>query len=83
MSRWRTGAWTIVAAIAVLWPSRFIGPLDGVPFDQPSDALLLGLAVEKFWVLCLNVRGRLLKRVEITSGAATSTLAPVGGDTNA
>lgn len=34
-----------------------------------------GLAVEKFWVLCLNRRNRLLRRVEVTSGTAGSTLA--------
>ena len=34
-----------------------------------------GLAVEKFWVLCLNRKNRLIKCVEITSGTATSTLA--------
>ena len=33
-----------------------------------------GLQVEKFWVLCLNRRNRLLKQVEITSGTATNTL---------
>jgi DNA repair protein RadC len=36
---------------------------------------LAGLAVEKFWVLCLNRKNRLLKQVEITSGTATSSLA--------
>ena len=34
-----------------------------------------GLEIEKFWVLCLNRKNRLLKRVEITSGTATATLA--------
>lgn len=34
-----------------------------------------GLTVEKFWVLCLNRKNRLLKRVELTSGTATATLA--------
>jgi DNA repair protein RadC len=34
-----------------------------------------GLAVEKFWVLCLNRKNRLLRRVEISSGSATATLA--------
>jgi DNA repair protein RadC len=34
-----------------------------------------GLQVEKFWVLCLNRRNRLLKRVEVSSGTATATLA--------
>jgi DNA repair protein RadC len=34
-----------------------------------------GLGIEKFWVLCLNRKNRLLKQVEITSGTATSSLA--------
>lgn len=33
-----------------------------------------GLEVEKFWVLCLNRKNRLLKRVEVTSGTATNSL---------
>jgi DNA repair protein RadC len=33
-----------------------------------------GLEVEKFWVLCLNRKNRLLRRVEVTSGTAGSTL---------
>lgn len=37
--------------------------------------LVLGLEVEKFYVLCLNRKNRLLKRVELTSGTATSALA--------
>ncbi|MBP7482228.1 MAG: DNA repair protein RadC, partial [Lacunisphaera sp.] len=36
---------------------------------------IAGLAVEKFWVLCLNRKNRLLKQAEITSGTATSSLA--------
>ena len=40
-------------------------------FCRPSS---LGLAVEKFWVLCLNRRNRLLRQVEVTSGTAGSTL---------
>lgn len=34
-----------------------------------------GLAIEKFWVACLNRKNRLIKLVEITSGTATSSLA--------
>lgn len=37
--------------------------------------IISGLEVEKFWVLCLNRKNRLLKRVEITSGTATAALA--------
>jgi DNA repair protein RadC len=49
--------------------------------DSPSAAaayllpVCAGLEVEKFWVLCLNRKNRLLKRVEITSGTATASLA--------
>lgn len=34
-----------------------------------------GLAVEKFWTLCLNRKNRLIKCHEITSGTATAALA--------
>jgi DNA repair protein RadC len=34
-----------------------------------------GLQVEKFWVLCLNRKNRLLKLVEVSSGTATAALA--------
>ncbi len=33
-----------------------------------------GLAVEKFWVLCLNRKNRLLRLVEVSSGTATASL---------
>jgi DNA repair protein RadC len=36
--------------------------------------IIAGLQVEKFWVLCLNRKNRLLKRVEVTSGTATGSL---------
>lgn len=39
------------------------------------DPIVRGLQVEKFWVLCLNRKNRLLKRVEVTSGTATAALA--------
>jgi DNA repair protein RadC len=39
---------------------------------QPFAA---GLDVEKFWVLCLNRKNRLIKRVEVSSGTATAALA--------
>jgi len=53
------------------------GPLLARPdavhtYLQPIAA---GLEVEKFWVLCLNRKNRLLKRVEVSSGTATAALA--------
>ena len=50
-------------------------------FNRPELVLahfqpqIAGLAVEKFWVLCLNRKNRLIRQVEITSGTATSSLA--------
>jgi DNA repair protein RadC len=37
--------------------------------------IVAGLAVEKFWVLCLSRKNRLIKMVEVTSGTATAALA--------
>jgi DNA repair protein RadC len=37
--------------------------------------IVAGLQVEKFWVLCLSRKNRLIKRVEVTSGTATAALA--------
>ncbi len=52
-----------------------------LPFEKPVTVLghfasqLAGLEIEKFWVLCLNRKNRLIKQVEITSGTATNSLA--------
>jgi DNA repair protein RadC len=37
--------------------------------------VVAGLSVEKFWVLLLNRKNRLLRQVEVTSGTATAALA--------
>jgi DNA repair protein RadC len=42
---------------------------------QHFQTQIASLAVEKFWVLCLNRKNRLMKQVEVTSGTATSSLA--------
>ncbi|MGB0370770.1 MAG: RadC family protein [Opitutales bacterium] len=48
--------------------------------DAPEEAyrylrgITVGLDVEKFYVLCLNRKNRLIKHVEISSGTATSSL---------
>lgn len=44
--------WFLVLLAAVLWPSRFIGPLDGAPLDRPLEAIVLGLALP--WVFWLG-----------------------------
>lgn len=35
---------------------------------------IAGIEVEKFWVLCLDRKNRLLREIEVSSGTATSTL---------
>lgn len=42
---------------------------------QHLQPIAHGLLVEKFWVLCLNRKNRLLRRVEVSSGTATAALA--------
>jgi DNA repair protein RadC len=41
---------------------------------QLMAPICTGLKVEKFWVLCLNRKNKLLKTCEVTSGTATSSL---------
>ena len=50
-SGWATTLWTLLAAAAILWPSRAIGPLDGVPLDARADAILCGLVLPALWWL--------------------------------
>jgi hypothetical protein len=43
--------WFVALMVAVLWPSRFIGPLDGAPLDRPLEAIVLGLGLPwLFWL---------------------------------
>ena len=61
---------------------RVLEQREAVPpvVERPAQVLrqlegeLLNLTVEKFWVLCLNRKNRLLRRQEITSGTATGSL---------
>lgn len=50
-------------------------------FDRPDlvaahfAPTVAGLQIEKFWVLCLNRKNRLIKQVEVSSGIANAALA--------
>jgi hypothetical protein len=57
--------WSALATIAVLWPSRLIGPLDGAPLDSAFEACLLGLAVPVIWLLQPRAVGHRVSRVLI------------------
>jgi len=47
---------------------------DAADVFRHLEMVAAGLQVEKFWVLCLNRKNRLLRRHEVTSGTATSSL---------
>lgn len=55
-------------------------PEAAVCFDAPEvvarhfHTLTPGLEIEKFWTLCLDRKNRLIRRIEVTSGTATSSL---------
>ena len=67
---------------AVMEVARRVLRQEGAPADlsDPRSVYQLmlptasGLEVEKFWVLCLNRKNRLIKRCEVTSGTASSSL---------
>lgn len=57
------------------------GPEDSDPVFSKAEAVheymaphSVGLEVEKFWVLCLNRKNRLIRRVEVSSGTVSGSL---------
>jgi len=68
---------TMEIASRVLAQSAAVEPVLNRPelIYQHFRRQIIGLDVEKFWVLCLNRKNRLIRQVEVTSGTATSSLA--------
>src|ERR1700675_2072213 len=59
--------WGLLAAIAVLWPGRLSGALDGVPLDGLAEAIVIGVVLPALcWfhprVLRKDARARLDRR---------------------
>lgn len=50
--------WAALAVVAVLWPARLVGPLDGIPLDTPLEAVALGVVA----VALVVFEPRLLRR---------------------
>jgi hypothetical protein len=76
-------AWAILGAIAVLWPARLAGPLDGAPLDQPAEALIIGVLL--VWVVVTNhaildrtITQLLIATLLIWKGATGAVLAQDG-----
>ena len=49
-----TWLWGLLAALALLWPDRISGPIDGVPLDRVLEAIAVGailpvLALIQLW----------------------------------
>ncbi len=68
---------TIIEVVKRMWAAD--DPPQPLLDDPEKVAALMrprasGLSVEKFWVLCLNTKNRLLRLVEVTSGTATASL---------
>ena len=40
-----TALWAFLLALAVLWPGKLAGPLDGIPLDQPVEVVCIALLV--------------------------------------
>jgi hypothetical protein len=55
--------WAALAAVAMLWPARLAGPLDGAPLDHPLEALLIGAFAG--WLLVTDRRFLLHRSVRV------------------
>ena len=66
----------IEVARRVLSQDDLKSPIFGTPetVQKHFIPITAGLEVEKFWVLCLNRKNRLIKKVEVTSGTVSSSL---------
>ncbi|MEO6002297.1 MAG: DNA repair protein RadC [Opitutus sp.] len=71
-----------LAAVAEISRRMMAGPRTSAPMLNRADLVaahlvpsVAGLQIEKFWVLCLNRKNRLIKQVEVSSGTATAALA--------
>ena len=67
MTRYSRPLWFAAATIAVLWPSRVIGPLDGAPLDGKAEAIVIGLVLPALWWLTRGRPVALAARVAIVS----------------
>lgn len=54
--------WAALAAIALLWPARMAGPLDGAPLDTLLDAAVLGMVAAALIAVHPALLGRALVR---------------------
>jgi len=59
--------WIVALAVGVLWPSRVLSPLDGIPLNGAFEAVLLGVALPALvWLNPVGLRQPLV-RIAIVS----------------
>lgn len=78
-----TAGWAALLAVAVLWPSRLAGPLDGAPLDAPLEAVVIGLLLPALIACDRRVLQRRAIRILIvlllvSKGLAAATLGQDG-----
>ena len=44
-----TAVWSLLAAVALLWPGRVLGMFDGAPLSGAIEAIVIGLVVPALW----------------------------------
>jgi hypothetical protein len=75
--------WGIAAAVALLWPARLSGPLDGMPLDGVVEAILVGVVFPTLlwfhprFLRTTGVRGAILT-ILAWKAVAVLTLVPDG-----
>ncbi|MGE3492483.1 MAG: hypothetical protein AB7N29_20945 [Vicinamibacterales bacterium] len=68
--------WSVIGAIAVLWPGRLVGPLDGAPLDGRLEAVVVGLVLPSLWWLDRRAVTAVWVRVVIVALLAWKALGP-------
>lgn len=58
--------WAVALGVAVLWPARLAGPLDGAPLDSPLEAVALGVVLPALvWLLPAFLRSRAARALTV------------------
>ena len=67
VNRFAVAAWTAAGAVALLWPGRALGLLDGMPLNGATEAVLVGLVVPALWWLDRSVLAKPWARFAIVA----------------
>lgn len=70
----RTWLWGLLAAVALLWPSRVVSALDGIPLDHPFEAVFIGVVFPALWWFQAGFLSTTFARVLIVALLATKAI---------